>query len=100
MKSLIILLLLGVSALTETPKVTPVNNQDFDMQLSSEKVFQEKIKIYDYSGTLLKEYALTEVVNGDISTSDHFALEESDYAFNYLGDYYYFSEGLSVLGAN
>ena len=76
------------------------SDQGIEMQLASELVFEEKVKIYDYEGNLLEEYIASDVVNDEISASDYYALQESDYAFNYLGDYYYFTEKLETLGAN
>lgn len=100
MKLLLILSFIAVSAIGGTSQRNLPGSQDLDMQLSAEIEFQEKVKIYDYDGELLSEYLLEDVVNNDITLSDHFTLEESDYAFNYLGDYYYFSEELTPLGAN
>ena len=100
MKSLLILSLLAVSVSGGTLKRGLSSDQELDMQLATEMAFQEKVKVYDYHGTLLKEYLLTDVVNNDITIADHFMLEESDFAFDYLGDYYYFSEELTPLGAN
>lgn len=75
-------------------------DQGIEMQLSSEIQFEEKVKIFDYEGNLLKEYLLTDVVNNNISITDHFTLKESHFAFDYLGDYYYFSEEVAIMGAN
>ena len=100
MKLLLILSFLAVSAIGGTSQQSPLRNQDLDMQLSAEFEFKEKVKIFDYDGELLNEYLLEDVVNNDITLSDHFALEESDFAFDYLGDYYYFNEELTPIGVN
>jgi len=99
MKSLLILSLLFVSAFVDTPQLAGQTDHGLEMQLDSDFEFTEMVKIYDYEGNLLNEYELSDVVNNDISVNDHFILEESDFAFNYLGDYYYFSEELE-LGVN
>ena len=100
MKSLLVLSFITLSAFIDSPEMTFSNSQGIEMQLSSETVFQEKVKIFDYNGALLKEYELTDVVNGEITTSDQFTLKESDFAFSYLGDYYYFSEAKGELVVN
>ena len=100
MKSILLLSLMAVSAIAGTSKDNLPRNLELDMQLASQMDFQEKVKIYDYNGNLLNEYLLTDVVNNDITVLDHFALEQSDFAFDFLGDYYYFSEELTPLGAN
>ncbi|MEM6734698.1 MAG: hypothetical protein AAGC64_01885 [Bacteroidota bacterium] len=100
MKSVFILLLMALSTFVGSSQINNSFNQGLEMQLSAEINFQEKVKIYDYSGNLLKEYILSDVVNNDIAILDYFILEESDYAFNYLGDYYYFSEVLNTIGVN
>ncbi|GAB4241368.1 MAG: hypothetical protein Tsb0034_18360 [Ekhidna sp.] len=91
MKSLFLLTCMAVAVLAESPKTVEFSNQGLDMQLETEKVFNEMVKVYDYQGNLIKEFNLADVVNNEITLSDHFILEQSDYAFDYLGDYYYFS---------
>ncbi|MEM0938552.1 MAG: hypothetical protein AAF600_00175 [Bacteroidota bacterium] len=100
MKSVLILSFMVFSTFVGSSQISNSFSQGLEMHLSSEIDFQEKVKIYDYSGNLLKEYILSDVVNNNIAITDHFILEESDYAFNYLGDYYYFSEVLNIIGVN
>jgi len=76
------------------------SDEGIGMQLASEIQFEEKVKIFDYNGNLLSEYSVADVANDEISAADYFALQESDYAFTYLGDYYYFADELETLGAN
>jgi len=75
-------------------------DKELEIQLATEIQFEEKVKIFDYDGNLLEEYALTDVANNAISSAEYYALQESHYAFNYLGDYYYFTEELKTMGAN
>lgn len=100
MKSLLILTLMAIAPLAASPKYNLPTNQGLDMYLTSEIEFQEKVKIYDYHGNLLNEYLLDDVVNNNITLSDHFIIEQSDFAFDHLGDYYYFSKELTPLGVN
>ena len=99
MKPLLILTFMAVSLFTQSAGYVDAE-QGIEMQLASEIKFEEKVKIFDYDGNLLEEYALADVVNDELSSSDYYTLQESDYAFSYLGDYYYFSEELETLGAN
>lgn len=93
MKSLLILTLTVLSLFADSPQMASVTGDHMlDMQLSSELVFQDMVKIYDYKGNLVSEYKLNEVANNEISSQDHVLLEQSNFAFNYLGDYYYFTE--------
>lgn len=66
------------------------SNPDLEMQLQMEKVFEEKVKIYDYNGILVKELNISDVATNQISVLDYMLLEGSDFAFDYMGDYYYF----------
>lgn len=92
MKSLFLLSLLGISLLAESPSASTHGNQGLDMQLNSEIVFEEMVKVYNYEGELVKEFELSRVVNNEISLEEYLLMNQSDFAFNYLGDYYYFSE--------
>ena len=89
MKSLLLLTLLGVSMLVGVPEEGVHDGQGLDMQLNSELVFPEMVRIYDYEGNLVKEFMMEDVANNDITINDHFLLNESDFAFSYMGDYYY-----------
>ena len=92
MKSLLLLMLMGMSAFAFSPKADMRDNQGLDMLLEMEIEYEEMVRVYDYEGNLVKEFKLASVVNNEISLNDHFLLEQSDFAFDYLGDYYYFSE--------
>lgn len=92
MKSLFLLTLLGISLLAESPNANTHGNQGLDMQLNSEIVFEEMVKVYNYEGELVREFQLSKVVNNEISLEDNLLMDQSDFAFNYLGDYYYFSD--------
>jgi hypothetical protein len=91
MKSLLILSMLFGALFMGLPLSEQVN-PELEMNLRMEEIFQEKIKVYDYNGNLLKELKKSEVVTNDISVMDHVMLDESDFAFEHLGDYYYFQE--------
>ncbi|MFK7953120.1 MAG: hypothetical protein AB8B73_09755 [Ekhidna sp.] len=67
-------------------------NPELEMGLSMEEIFQEKIIVYDYKGNLLKELKIEDVATDRISVTDHFFLDKSDFAFEHMGDYYYFKE--------
>ena len=96
MKSLLLLMTLTVSAVAVTAEAPMQNNQGLSMQLDTDLVFQKMVKIYDYQGSLVREIPLTEVVNNEISIMDHMILEESDFAFDYQGDYYYFGDSENI----
>ncbi|SNS53599.1 hypothetical protein SAMN05421640_0566 [Ekhidna lutea] len=91
MKSLFLLFLLTASAFVsaEAPMQT---NQGLSMQLDTDLVFQKMVKVYGYDGSFIREFPLTEVANNQISMEDHMILQESDFAFDFHGDYYYFRE--------
>ena len=65
------------------------NQQQVEMQLLEDDVFQNKVKIFDYQGNLLKEMSAEDVAHDEITLSDFLILEHSGFAFEYLGDYYY-----------
>ncbi|MEP5611847.1 MAG: hypothetical protein ABJP45_06330 [Cyclobacteriaceae bacterium] len=60
-----------------------------EMQVLAGDVFKDKVKVYDYTGNLLKEMTAEDVANAQISVADYFVLDNSAFAFKYLGDYYY-----------
>ena len=73
--------------------ISSINDiQALEMQLENDIVFQKMVRIYDYDGALIKEFPLDDVVNNKISLMDHMILEESDFAFDHLGDYYYLGD--------
>ncbi|MEP1095040.1 MAG: hypothetical protein ABJG78_08005 [Cyclobacteriaceae bacterium] len=66
------------------------NSQELvEMQVLADDVLKDKVKVYDYTGNLLKEMAAEDVANNQISIADYFVLDNSGFAFKYLGDYYY-----------
>ena len=84
-------------ALTFSVLAVPVeapqhDDQGLSMQLDTELVFEKMVKIYNYEGSLVREFPLTEVANNEISVIDNMILEDSDFAFDYQGDYYYFAD--------
>ncbi len=67
-------------------------NPELEMNLLMEEVFEERVIVYDYSGNLLKELKVEDIATNEISVTDHFFLDKSDFAFEHMGDYYYFKE--------
>ncbi len=92
MKSLLLLMALTVSAFAGTAEATKHANQGLYMQLDTELVFEKMVKIYNYDGELVREIPVTKVANNEISVVETMILEESDFAFDYQGDYYYFGD--------
>ncbi|WP_436514815.1 hypothetical protein [Ekhidna sp. To15] len=92
MKSLLLLMALAVSTLAGSAEASMRANQGLSMQLDAELVFEKMVKVYNYEGALVREIPLTKVANNDISVVDNMILEESDFAFDYQGDYYYFAD--------
>lgn len=92
MKSLLLLMTLTVSAIAGSAESSGQANQGLSMQLDTDLVFEKMVKVYDYEGSLVREIPLTKVANNEISVVDHMILEESDFAFDYQGDYYYFGD--------
>ncbi|WP_425389974.1 hypothetical protein [Ekhidna sp.] len=92
MKSLLLLLMLSASVLLGSAEATMHDNQGLNMQIDSDLVFQQMVKIYTYDGELVKELSLNDVANNKISVIDHIVLQESDFAFDHQGDYYYFRD--------
>jgi len=100
MKSLFVLAFIAVSAINAPVSENSLEDQGLEMQLTAEIEFQQMVKVYDYQGKLMKEYFLSDVVNNNITVTDHILIEGSDFAFDYLGDYYYFSEDLLLAEVN
>ena len=92
MKSLLLLLMLSLSILIGESEAPPSADQGVSMQMETETVFQRMVKIYSYDGSLIREFTLQDVANDDITLADHMILEASDFAFDHLGDYYYFGD--------
>ena len=100
MKTLLVISLLSLSALVESSQKTIPATHAWEINFDEEIEFEKMVKVYDYQGKLMKEYELSQVVNNKITVSDHILIEESDFAFDYLGDYYYFSEELLPIVVN
>ncbi|MEQ9468840.1 MAG: hypothetical protein RLN88_15630 [Ekhidna sp.] len=96
MKSLLFLMTLSASLFIGIAEAPIQTHQDLNMQLESDMVFQKMVKIYDYQGSLVREIPLDDVANNKISVMDHMILEESDFAFDYHGDYYYFGDSENI----
>lgn len=63
-----------------------------EMLLMADDVFENKVKIYDYAGNFVSELNSKAVVENEITVTEYVILESSDFAFEYLGDFYYFRE--------
>ena len=83
---------LTVSTIAGSTEVSDHANQGLSMQLDTDLVFEKMVKIYDYEGSLVREIPLTKVTNNEVSVIDNMILEDSDFAFDYQGDYYYFGD--------
>ena len=92
MKSLLLLLMLSGSIILGAADTSMQSNQGLRMQVDPDLVFQKMVKVYSYDGSLIKEFPLNDVANNDISVADHLILEQSDFAFDHRGDYYYFGD--------
>lgn len=71
-------------------------HQGLEMQLENDLIFPKMVKIYDYDGSLIREFPLDDVVNDKITLIDHMIIEESDFAFDHLGDYYYLGDSENI----
>jgi len=100
MKSLLLLLMLGTSFLTGTEEGSHNTNQGLEIQLKTDLVFQHMVRIYSYEGDLIRELTVEDVANNDISVADYLILQDSDFAFDHRGDYYYFRESGDISGFN
>ncbi len=89
MKTLSIGVMIVAAMLLGIPIPFQTNQEKVEMQVLADDALQSKVKVYDYDGNLLKEMNAEDVANDDISVADHFILESSGFAFQYLGDYYY-----------
>ncbi|MEQ8903689.1 hypothetical protein [Ekhidna sp.] len=92
MKSILLLTLLSASITLGASETQLQADQGLSMQLETDLIFQKMVKIYSYEGSLIREFPLDDVANNQISVADHILLEESDFAFDYFGDYYYFGD--------
>lgn len=96
MKSLFLFSMLTASTLFGVEDSSTTSDQGLDMHLEADLLFEKKVMVYNYDGLLIKEYALDDVVNDDISLMDHMILEDSDFAFEYFGDFYYLGNSESI----
>lgn len=96
MKSLLLTMLLSFTGISVTAEAPMQANQGLNMQLETDLIFQKMVKVYDYEGSLIRQFPLNDVANNTISVSDHLILEESDFAFDYQGDFYYFGNDAQV----
>lgn len=92
MKSLLLLVALLTSAFAGSNAAPLDANRGLSMQLEADLVFEKMVKVYNYNGTLVTEIPLTKVANNEISVVENMILEDSDFAFDYQGDYYYFGD--------
>lgn len=92
MKTITIGAVIVVAMLLGIPIPFQSNQEQVEMQILAEDALKSKVKVYDYDGNLLKEMNADDVANDEISVADHFILESSGFAFQYLGDYYYLRE--------
>lgn len=92
MKTLLTGMLMATAMLSSTSSFTDGAQAKLEMQILSDEAFQNKVKIFDYSGNLIKEMRADDVGQDQISVADYMLLENSDFAFGYLGDYYYFRD--------
>ena len=96
MKSLLLLMTLSATLLIVAAKAPMQTNHGLNMQIDSDMVFQKMVKVYNYEGSLVREIPLDDVANNKISVLDHMILEDSDFAFDYQGDYYYFGDSENI----
>lgn len=89
MKTLFTLAIIGLAMMLGTPIIENGQAQELEMQLKSDEMLQDKVKIFDFEGNLLKEMMAEDVAQNEITVSDFILLESSDFAFSYSGDYYY-----------
>ncbi len=92
MKSLLLIFALSATALVSTAEAPQHIDRGLNMQLDTDLIFQKMVRIYDYNGSLVREFPVAAVANNEISVVDNMILDESDFAFDYFGDYYYFGD--------
>ncbi len=92
MKSLLLLMALAVSTIAGSAELSERADLGLRMQLDTDLVFEKMVKIYNYDGALVREFPVSKVANNEISVVDNMILEESDFAFDFQGDYYYFAD--------
>lgn len=96
MKSLLLILALSATAFVSTAEAPQHIDRGLNMQLDTDLVFQQMVRIYSYKGELVREFPVSAVTNNQISVMDHMILEDSDFAFNDRGDYYYFGDSENI----
>lgn len=89
-----VLLVLSLSSNLSAP-----SDNQLEMQVDLELQFEKKVKVFDYDGNLLSEHLASEVINNEISVVDYCHLRDSDFAFDYLGDHYYFTTATTRKGS-
>ena len=88
--------LTGLLLMPRVADSSTLENQGLEMQIENDLVFQKMVKIYDYDGLLIREFPLEDVVNDKITLVDHMIMEESDFAFDHMGDYYYLGDAKDI----
>ena len=83
---------MATAMLSVNPIETGETQAKMEMLLFEDEVFQNKVKIFDYSGNSVQELSTVDVAENEISIAEYLILESSDFAFEYLGDYYYFRD--------
>ncbi len=93
MKSFVLLIALAITLIMPSGFHSfTQDNRGLEIPLDNDLVFQKKVMIYDYEGSLIREFLLEDVINHKISLTDHMVMEESNFAFDHLGDYYYLGD--------
>lgn len=92
MKTLLIGALMATAMLPINPLETDGTQEKIEMLLLEDEVFQNKVKIFDYSGNSVQELKTKDVAEKQISVAEYLIFDSSDFAFEYLGDYYYFRD--------
>ncbi len=89
MKILLTSFLIAIGMHAGTSLLNGTDQEELEMMVLAEEALKDKVKIYDYQGSLITEFKAEDVANNDITVSNYLILNSSDYAFTYLGDYYY-----------
>lgn len=92
MKTLLIGALMATAMLPINPLETDGTQEKIEMLLLEDEVFQNKVKIFDYSGNSVQELKTKDIAEKQISVAEYLIFDSSDFAFEYLGDYYYFRD--------
>lgn len=92
MKALLTGIFMATAMLSLNPTETAETQAKMEMLLSVDNVFQNKVKIFDYGGNSIQELWAKDVVDNEITIGEYLILESSDFAFEHLGDHYYFRD--------